>query len=292
MNSTSELFVFLCDARTQNEVFQKGLVGTTFPDWQRDFGGLRQGSQILVYDYSKGVAQGTFRITQYGKPLDRGAWGGRFPFQAAFEPTGTSACFDVDRLKRVVPRFMRHNSNKPRAYFSGAEADTLLELFGSRSGERPQEHETDEIPGIFPDAMSDRRYRTPQGFDVKSKAEAGIAGFFYRESIECHYERPLPAGSPFRCDFYLPHYNIYVEYWGAPDQDGYLCRMEEKKRQYRAAGAKLIELLAEDERDLDAALRRELCRFDAFPTALHSVNRSMWERAVALVRRWIQSMGS
>src|SRR5437879_2312468 len=71
-------------------------------------------------------------------------------------------------------------------------------------------------------------YGTPSvtltGQPVKSKAERVIADYFTRHGIPYYYEAMATTNGWFifkakisRPDFYLPQYNLYVEYWGLVD---------------------------------------------------------------------------
>ncbi|MEI8064679.1 MAG: hypothetical protein WCH84_11530, partial [Verrucomicrobiota bacterium] len=63
---------------------------------------------------------------------------------------------------------------------------------------------------------------------VKSHAEQKIADFLSRNGIRYEYERPIEVGiwifneELCKPDFYLPDYDVYVEYWGMKDvEEGY-----------------------------------------------------------------------
>ncbi|MFA4871523.1 MAG: hypothetical protein WC610_00465 [Patescibacteria group bacterium] len=58
---------------------------------------------------------------------------------------------------------------------------------------------------------------------VRSKAEKKIANYFTDHGVKFQYEKRLYLGPrssrPFRPDFYLSDYGVYVEYWGLADSD-------------------------------------------------------------------------
>jgi hypothetical protein len=97
---------------------------------------------------------------------------------------------------------------------------------------------------------SHEEYGTPSftltGQSVRSKAERVIADYFTRHGIPYYYEATATTNDWFifkskisRPDFYLPQYNLYVEYWGlvdSPDprtRDNYIRTMRWKMAQYR-----------------------------------------------------------
>lgn len=111
--------------------------------------------------------------------------------------------------------------------------------------------------------------RTKRGETVKSKGEKQIADYFFENGINYTYEnRAETTNSAFskkisKPDFYLPDYDVYVEYWGLIDTGDYDVRnkyredMEWKKRRYYENGTKFISLYLWHLKDLDGAFRNE-----------------------------------
>lgn len=75
--------------------------------------------------------------------------------------------------------------------------------------------------------------RTLRGEKVQSRAEKKVADFFYLNAIEYQYEKSIKLWKKkYRPDFYLPEYDIYIEYWwliGNPEYDAY---KKAKSQQY------------------------------------------------------------
>ncbi|TSD08694.1 hypothetical protein DP107_18670 [Haloglomus irregulare] len=70
----------------------------------------------------------------------------------------------------------------------------------------------------------DRTYETLGGEEVASEAEKVIADFLFTHNITYRYEAiaewaATAEGQPYRPDFYLPDYDIYIEHWGL-DENG------------------------------------------------------------------------
>ena len=74
---------------------------------------------------------------------------------------------------------------------------------------------------------SPKEYGTPSvtlmGQPVRSKGEKTIADYLTRHNIPYYYEATATTNDWFifkskisRPDFYLPQYNLFVEYWGLP----------------------------------------------------------------------------
>jgi hypothetical protein len=110
--------------------------------------------------------------------------------------------------------------------------------------------------------------RTLNGEIVKSGGEKMIADYFYNNNIRYVYEKSAMAASSNRWisrpDFYLPDYDVYVEYWGMvnTDQDNtrreYIKGMEWKMAKYHENGIKFISVYPEDLGHLDLLFRKRL----------------------------------
>ena len=63
--------------------------------------------------------------------------------------------------------------------------------------------------------------KTNNGEKVKSKAEKQIADYFSDVGIKYVYEKRFTTrnGKTIHPDFYLPDYDVFVEYWGLVDAD-------------------------------------------------------------------------
>lgn len=85
-----------------------------------------------------------------------------------------------------------------------------------------------------------------------SLAEKQVTDFFIENNIT--YEKDVPYSKHIndsRCnsktfDWYLPDYNIFVEYFGLDDKDHYIKKMEMKRTICRDNNIVLIELFKTD----------------------------------------------
>ena len=106
---------------------------------------------------------------------------------------------------------------------------------------------------------------TLQGEKVKSRAEAKIANHLSRIGVVYKYERRIRRGflgkTIARPDFYLPDYNIYLEYWGLVHLPNYRGTMKWKMRQYHNRRIKFVSLYPDDLDNLDSVLRTKLDEF-------------------------------
>ncbi len=106
-----------------------------------------------------------------------------------------------------------------------------------------------------------KRRRTEGGTAVQSVGEKRIAEFLEAEKIDFVYDARfrIAEGEVIRPDFYLPEYDLYIEYFGMDTPD-YLARAEKKKILYQRAGKKLISLSFRDDTHLIETLREKLSR--------------------------------
>jgi hypothetical protein len=77
----------------------------------------------------------------------------------------------------------------------------------------------------------------------------------------------IVKGYAIRPDFYLPEFDLYIEYWGMEDNLDYRIGMMEKKKLYQHAEKKLISLHAADKPRLREVLREKLGRHARLPVA-------------------------
>ena len=101
-------------------------------------------------------------------------------------------------------------------------------------------------------------YKAKDGHFVRSKAELLIDNWFYEKRIVHAYELDIvipndPMGEV-TCDWYLPDYDCYVEYFGMTDDPKYAARMKQKIAFYERNRLNLVALEDEDIGRLDKRL--------------------------------------
>ena len=96
--------------------------------------------------------------------------------------------------------------------------------------------------------------RANDGHWVRSKAEKIIDDYLYRNKIVHSYERKIPNHKVY-CDFYIPGFKIWIEYWGLDDPE-YIEQREKKIQIYKEQEYydKLIEFTEDDMDALDEKL--------------------------------------
>ena len=107
---------------------------------------------------------------------------------------------------------------------------------------------------LFPRKQYGTRRTTKLGVEVRSRAEQTIAEYFDSTGLRFQYEKEIETGiwiftqkvsAP---DFYLPDYDVYVEYWGMVnvdnnyDRNKYTRAMKYKMARYHDLGIKFISI--------------------------------------------------
>lgn len=120
---------------------------------------------------------------------------------------------------------------------------------------------------------SKKRYKiltAPNGGEYDSKAESRIGDYFKRKKIK-FYVHPVikfPSSiwifdNPFKKvvlkpDFYLPEYEVYVEYWGLMNDKDYKERFNKKMKIYERNDIKVISLYENNLLNLDWVFTQKL----------------------------------
>jgi hypothetical protein len=103
---------------------------------------------------------------------------------------------------------------------------------------------------------------TTGGKLVQSDGERIIADYLTRQHIAYRYDERMQIidGYAIRPDFYLPEFDVYIEYWGMDTAD-YKIGMLKKQKIYQMQGKKLISLHFRDKPRLTAILAEKLNRY-------------------------------
>jgi len=107
-----------------------------------------------------------------------------------------------------------------------------------------------------------KNIKTVDGTLVQSTGEKMIANWLTSAHLDYRYDGRLRImeGFQIRPDFYLPQFDVYIEYWGL-DTPRYKAGMYLKQDLYQKAGKKLISLYPADKQNLDVALGEKLKLF-------------------------------
>ncbi|TXT59990.1 MAG: hypothetical protein BAJALOKI1v1_1340013 [Promethearchaeota archaeon] len=104
-------------------------------------------------------------------------------------------------------------------------------------------------------------FKCLDGHITRSKGELIIDNHLTRLDIEHEYENTVRVrGKAIKYDWYLPEYNVYIEYWGYFGKD-YLERKEEKLKLYKKGHLKLISIEDIMLEDIYQSLESQLSEF-------------------------------
>ncbi len=111
--------------------------------------------------------------------------------------------------------------------------------------------------------------RAKDGTLVQSDGERRICEILAAENIPYRYDERFRIlnGFAIRPDFYLPEFDVYIEYWGMDTAD-YKIGMLNKQKLYQQQGKKLISLTPADKPNLRAVL---LAKFNQFKATKYSI---------------------
>ena len=101
------------------------------------------------------------------------------------------------------------------------------------------------------------RARTHRG---RSRKEREITEVLRKLGIKYRYEKSLKLGGKvLHPDFFLPQYNIYIEYWGLADSDSeYRAVMRAKQRLYSKHKVRVINVYPRDMKNIEDYLRKSI----------------------------------
>ncbi len=107
-----------------------------------------------------------------------------------------------------------------------------------------------------------KKIKAKDGTLVQSYGERIIAEFLSANSIAFRYDERIRMieGMAVRPDFYLPEFDVYIEYWGMDTID-YKIGMLKKQKLYQHEGKKLISLYHYDKDNLVEKLKLKLSRY-------------------------------
>ena len=104
-----------------------------------------------------------------------------------------------------------------------------------------------------------KKIRTKDGTWVQSAGERRIAEILAAENIRYRYDERFRIldGYAIRPDFYLPEFDVYIEYWGMDTTD-YKIGMLKKQKLYQQQGKKLVSLYPDDKPRMHEVLQGKL----------------------------------
>jgi len=144
---------------------------------------------------------------------------------------------------------------------------TYIFIKKKREGEREKKPSKEQSQSI-----EIKKYTCLDGHLVKSKGELIIDNYLYLLKIEHFYEKSIKIyGSKIKYDWYLPKYDIYMEYWGYGGKK-YEKRKKEKLRLYKKANLKLISIENYMFHDIYSEIDKKLKKFINIKNLKYPIN--------------------
>lgn len=156
---------------------------------------------------------------------------------------------------------LRHWCTRCRRVVTEEEAKRSQARYGKTYCFHCLEEKMHEDATFETDVEAAKRLRTVDEVAVQSKGEKRIGDWLAAKGIAYRYDaRMLIAGGErIRPDFYLPEFDLYIEYWGM-DTPEYLASRQRKQILYQRERKKLISLSFRDFERLEEALEEKLSR--------------------------------
>jgi len=112
------------------------------------------------------------------------------------------------------------------------------------------------------DVEAAKKLRTVDEVAVQSQGEKRIGDWLAKHAIAYEYdERMILAGDTrIRPDFYLPEFDLYIEYWGM-DTPEYVANMRKKRFLYQRERKRLISISYKDLENVEDILKLKLSRY-------------------------------
>ncbi len=105
----------------------------------------------------------------------------------------------------------------------------------------------------------ERKYETLSGANVRNRSEKRIADFLHKKNITFEYEKKLRLNNRiYYPDFFLPDFNVYIEFFGWCHIPEYQSKVNEKISTYRENNIKCIYLYHKGSKYLEENLERKL----------------------------------
>ena len=110
--------------------------------------------------------------------------------------------------------------------------------------------------------------RAKDGTLMQSDGERRIANWLRTNAVVYRYDERIRIveGYAIRPDFYLPEFDVYVEYWGMDTTD-YKIGMLKKQKLYQQEGKRLVSLHFTEKDHIETALADKLGRYARVPGA-------------------------
>jgi len=157
---------------------------------------------------------------------------------------------------------LRHWCTRCRRSITPEESQQSIDKYGKPYCRHCLEERIHEDANFESNVEAAKKLRTVDAVAVQSQGEKRIGDWLAKNAIAYEYdERMIFAGDTrIRPDFYLPEFDLYIEYWGMNTPE-YVDNMRRKQFLYKREGKKLISLSYRDFDNLEELLKLKLSRY-------------------------------
>ena len=156
---------------------------------------------------------------------------------------------------------LKHWCARCRRIVSEAEEKRSVAKYGKAYCFHCFEEKMHEDARFESDVESAKRLRTVDEVAVQSQGERRIGDWLAAKGIDYRYDERvmISGGDRIRPDFYLPEFDLYIEYWGMNTPE-YVASRQRKQILYQREKKKLISLSFRDFDNLEEILEMKLSR--------------------------------
>jgi len=157
---------------------------------------------------------------------------------------------------------LRHWCVRCRKSITAEESQRGIDRYGKPYCRHCLEEKIHEDANFESNVETAKILRTVDEVAVQSQGEKRIGDWLAQNAIAYEYDERMIVGGDTRIrpDFYLPEFDLYIEYWGM-DTSEYVDNMRHKRILYQREGKKLISLYKKDLENLEEILKLKLSRY-------------------------------
>lgn len=243
-------YIFKCNRTTGGRVFHENLFGAPAEVFKPVVSKVQEGDYLFLWLIEERKLYGVWKAQSRGQynPIAFPEAAGKFPSVVyASRLLNVETGLDESMLRSMCA----FDGSAPPYSIPYENGQNLLRAFqsialGKSSREEPKSGDVGTL-------------LTEDGHWVRSKDEARIDDWLFNHKLTHAYEYRVQRGQQYRkCDFYLPAYQVYIEYWGMIGKRDYDKSRREKIEFYKQAGLTLVELYPKDMEMLSEIVKSKL----------------------------------
>ncbi len=172
------------------------------------------------------------------------------------------AVAEIQKANRSRIALLNHWCTRCRRIIGEEQYQTSMERWGRAYCRHCSDEKEFENHDFESKVDAAKAKRTTGGTAVQSWGEKRIAEFLEQEGIAYEYDERyrISGADTIRPDFYLPEFDVYIEYYGMNTPE-YNANRRRKHVLYQRAAKKLVSISYEDDARLVEVLRQKLSRY-------------------------------